>query len=87
MWRQLNQTVPTATPWKSIRKNCKLQDCQQFNLLRQSLSSHGFTHFVMHSDFVPIQRRSQQSALWQDVFGAPIYADATLQIFEVRSDN
>ena len=87
LWRQLNQTVPTATSWQSIRKNCKLQDCQQFKLLRQSLSSHGFTHFVMHSDFVPIQRRSQQSALWQGVFGSPIYADATLQIFEVRSDN
>jgi hypothetical protein len=87
LWRQLNQTVPTATSWKAIRERCPFQECQQFTLLRHSLSVHGFTHFVVHSDFMPPQTSTKQHTLWQDVFGIPIYSDAAIQIFKVDDKN
>ena len=87
LWRQLNQTAPTATSWKSIRERCKFQECQQFSLLRQSLVAHKFTHFIVHSDFMPPNISPKQHTLWQDVFGVPIYSDAAIQIFKVDGTN
>lgn len=83
LWRYLNAILPDQSSWRVLRQQCKLTPCQNTNALRQTITQQGFSHVVLHAQFLPANTFEQQIKLWSDVFQQPLYVDQQIAIFGV----
>ncbi len=83
LWRYLNAILPNHSSWRFLRQQCKLNPCQNTNALHQTIAKQGFSHFVLHAQFLPANTFEQQIKLWSDVFQQPLYVDQQIAIFAI----
>ena len=85
VWRRLNEAASTAGSWRDIRQQCRLNSCQNPDTLHENLNQQGFTHFVLHLNFIPQIRHSAQLLLWKEIFGVPIAQSDAHVVYQILS--
>lgn len=83
LWRRLDETARTATSWRDIRQQCRLNACQNPSLLREELLQQGFQQFVLHLSFIPEERYNAEILLWETIFGTPIARSEAHVVYQI----
>lgn len=85
LWRRLDEATSSASSWRDIRQQCKLNACQNSITLIEDLHQKGFTQFILHLNFLPSTQHNAQLLLWTDIFGTPLAKSDAHVVYSIDS--